>query len=204
MRHDHLFDFESDFVATLRCVPMAVRLKLDRAGIKLTLRQWSRFTAADRHELLSRACRSPEEQEGYRARLEALVRERTGDAARPLAAPEPPLWETADGPPPAVTAFAEGAAVAPPSREAWRELAELQRFVLIKLSRDNHDNVNFVPALKEFGLFEAAGESARHLQLARVDPEARRAVPRADRVSPGAGADETVRSLLHNPNKKAT
>jgi len=160
MRHDHLFDFESDFVATLRCVPMAVRFKLDRVGVKLTLRQWSRFTAADRHEFLSRACRSPDEQESYRARLEALVHERTGDAAKPLPAPEPPLWETADGPPPAVTAFAEAIGVGPPSRQAWRELAELQRFVLIKLSRDNHDNVNFVPALREFGLFEAARSAA--------------------------------------------
>ena len=54
-------------------------------------------------------------------------------------------------------AFAETVGVAPPGLQAWRELAELQRFVLIKLSRDNHDNVNFVPALREFGLM-AAGD----------------------------------------------
>jgi hypothetical protein len=157
VRHDHLFEFESDFVATLRCVPMAVRFKLDRVGIKLTLRQWSAFTAADRRELLIRACRSAEEQESYRARLEALVRERTGDAAKPLPTAEAPLWEAAEGPPPTVVAFAESVGVAGPTREGWRELAELQRFVLVKLSRDSHDNVNFVPALREFGLL-ASGE----------------------------------------------
>jgi hypothetical protein len=163
MRHDHLFAFESDFVTTLRCVPMAVRFKLDRVGVKLTLRQWSRFAAADRRELLSSACRSSDERKAYRARLKVLVRERTGEVAKPLPTPEPPVWETADGPPAAVTAFAEGAGVPPPSREAWRRLARLQRFVLVKLSRDNHDNVNFVPALREFGLFEATGRGpARH------------------------------------------
>lgn len=151
MNHDHLFAFESDFVATLRCVPMAVRRKLDRVGIKLTLRQWSRFTPADRHALLTRRCDSDAEVEGYRADLEALVRLRTGEVAKPLPAPEPPIWESPDGPPPAVTAFARRAGVTPPTAATWRSLAELQRFVLVKLSRDNHDNVNFVPAMREFG-----------------------------------------------------
>ncbi len=152
MRHDHLFAFESDFVASLRCIPMAVRFKLDRTGIKLTLRQWSRFTPADRLELLALDCDAPEAQAIYRRRLEALVRSRTGDVAQPLPTPEPPIWEGLDGPPPAVVAFADGVGVSPPTGQAWRDLAELQRFVLVKLSRDNHDNVNFIPALREFGL----------------------------------------------------
>ena len=59
MNDDHLFAFESDFVATLRCVPMAVRLKLDRCEIKLSLRQWSRFTPEDRRRLLAAPCRTP-------------------------------------------------------------------------------------------------------------------------------------------------
>jgi hypothetical protein len=64
-----LFAFESDFVATLRCIPMAVRFKLDLAGIKLSLRQWSRFTVADRTELLTAPCASPAEIAAYRGRL---------------------------------------------------------------------------------------------------------------------------------------
>ena len=40
--------------------------------------------------------------------------------------------------------------------DSGRRLTVLQRFVLLKLSRDNHDNVNFVPALREFGLADAA------------------------------------------------
>ena len=62
------------------------------------------------------------------------------------------LWEDAAGPPSTLARFARSQGVAPPSQAAWRGLDELQRFALIKLTRDSHDNVNFVPAMREFGL----------------------------------------------------
>ena len=54
--------------------------------------------------------------------------------------------------PPVVASFAKSVGVSPPTARAWGELTELQRFALIKLTRDSHDNVNFVPAMREFGL----------------------------------------------------
>ncbi len=36
-----LFQFEADFVASLRCIPIQVRYKLDTCGIKLKLVQES-------------------------------------------------------------------------------------------------------------------------------------------------------------------
>jgi len=152
MNHAHLFAFESDFVATLRCVPMAVRLKLDRAEIKLSLRQWSRFTRDDRQRLLEARCRAPAEIAAYRAELVELIALRAHEPAKPLADPPAPLWEQAAGPPAVVTRFARSLGVAPPTDTQWRRLAELERFVLIKLTRDSHDNVNFLPAMREFGL----------------------------------------------------
>lgn len=147
-----LFAFEDDFVATLRCIPMAVRLKLDRCGVKLTLRQWSRFTRADRQALLAAPCRSPREVAVYRAKLVALVALRAGETARLLAETPVALWEVTGAAPSAVAAFAQSRGVAPPSAGQWSRLTELQRFALIKLTRDNHDNVNFMPAMREFGL----------------------------------------------------
>ncbi|MEO1182111.1 MAG: nitrate reductase associated protein [Cyanobacteria bacterium J06636_28] len=38
------------------------------------------------------------------------------------------------------------------SGDAWRSLTPAQRFALIKLSRPSHENRNFIPAMKEFGL----------------------------------------------------
>ena len=150
--HAQLFAFEQDFVASLRCIPMAVRLKLDRSGIKVSLRQWSRFTVADRRELLEAPCTLPSEIEAYATRLSGLIASRTHEAIRPL--PEPPtaLWEAAGETPAVVTNYARSLGVPPPSPRQWSELSELQRFVLIKLTRDSHDNVNFLPAMREFGI----------------------------------------------------
>jgi hypothetical protein len=151
MNDTRLFAFEDDFVASLRCIPMAVRLKLDRSGIKLTLRQWSRFTREDRQDLLDLPCGGADEVTAYRARLVDLVALRAREEAKPLADPPAPLWEAASLPS-VVATYAVSVGVDPPSPRAWGELSELQRFALIKLTRDNHDNVNFIPAMREFGL----------------------------------------------------
>jgi hypothetical protein len=53
----------------------------------------------------------------------------------------------------------------PPTRRQWSALTRLQRFALIKLTRDSHDNVNFAPAMSEFGLARAlpSGSGGTHL-----------------------------------------
>lgn len=73
MNDRRLSAFESDFVATLRCVPMAVRFKLDRCGIKLSLRRWGRFATAERKLLLLAPCAAPVEVESYRNTLTDLI-----------------------------------------------------------------------------------------------------------------------------------
>ena len=153
--HNQTFDFESDFVASLRCVPMAVRRKLDQARIKLTLRQWGRLSQEVREELLGLPCATNLEAEAYRRRLvevvEAVGQGPPQDLPEEKAIPDPCV----DEPPTQVANFARSLGLGPIDRSAWRSLSDLQRFALVKLSRDNHDNVNFVPALREFGLLLA-------------------------------------------------
>jgi len=152
MSETQLFAFEQDFVDSLRCIPMAVRLKLDVCGIKLSLRQWSRFTQTDRRRLLTTPCVTPAEVAAYHSELADLVMRRAREAARPLA--EAPCWQWDDPSrlPVVVCDYARSIGVSPPAGSQWRALTRLQRFALIKLTRDNHDNVNFEPALREFGL----------------------------------------------------
>jgi hypothetical protein len=152
MSDAQLFAFESDFVASLRCIPMAARLKLDLCGIKLTLRQWSRFTRSDREALIAMPCRSRAEVEAYRAEVVDLVVSRAGEAAKPLAERTWRHWERSDRIPIAVADYAMSLGLSAPSVSQWAALTPLQRFALIKLTRDNHDNVNFGPAMAEFGL----------------------------------------------------
>lgn len=152
MNDTALFAFEADFVDTLRCVPMAVRFKLDRVGVKITLRQWSRLTPEDRFDRLMAPCETAGEVEAYRQALRAVVAERAGEVPKDLPPDATVPWSAVARTPHQVVVFAGDVGVAPPPDAVWADLTDLQRFVLLKLSRDNHDNVNFVPAMREFGL----------------------------------------------------
>jgi hypothetical protein len=147
-----LFEFETDFAGNLRCIPMFVRLKLDLCGVKLSLLQWNRFTADDRAMLLDRPCQEPGEIRDYADRLVALIETRAGEAAVRLPVDPDPAWADAHSTPDRVRAQAARAGLPPPTAEAWRNLSLLGRFALFKLSRPGHDNDNFIPALREFGL----------------------------------------------------
>jgi hypothetical protein len=149
--HARLFGFEDDFVRTLRCVPMCVRFKLDRVGVKLTLRQWSRFTLADREALRALPCETKAEADAWRETLVELIRQRSGEDAGALPPGPAPAW-TAETTPPEIAAFAQARGARAPTETEWRAMSRLERYVLVKLTRDKHENANFVPAMREFGL----------------------------------------------------
>jgi hypothetical protein len=62
----------------LALIPRALRDKLDRVGIKLHLKEWQRFTLAQRRRLVDQPCESADDVERYRSELTALIRGRTG------------------------------------------------------------------------------------------------------------------------------
>lgn len=146
-----LFTFERDLAERLACVPMAVRFKLDVAGVKISLKDWVRLVPAERQELLGLRFDGPREVDEFRARITVLVRERTGTAPPPMPLDDPPSWETGGQVPAPVQSKAAEVGVSI-SDQAWSGLSPLRRFALVKLSRARHDNANFLPALREFGL----------------------------------------------------
>ena len=109
----------------------------------------SRLQRDDWQELLQAPCELASEFRAYRQDLIALIAARTRETAKDLEDIPAPDWMSEEGHPAQVSDFAAVQGVRPPSPTEWRGLATLQRFVLVKLSRDNHDNVNFIPALKE-------------------------------------------------------
>ena len=145
------FQFEADFVDSLRCIPMQVRLKLDTCGVKLKLAQWNHFNQDDRQALLELPCETVAETQHYRNVLHQLIHDRTGTTASDLAIDPAPAWLDASTLPESVQTKAteNGVAIA---INQWAMLAPVQRFALIKLSRSSHENANFLPALKEFHL----------------------------------------------------
>jgi hypothetical protein len=146
-----IFAFELDFAGDLRCIPMAVRFNLDLAGIKLSLRQWSRMSLVERDGLLALPVADGSALDTFRSAVAACLL-RQGDPPTHLGVEQSPTWAMTEQVPDQVLAFAALAGVASPTLPQWQALTELQRFTLLKLSRAKHDNVNFVPALREFGL----------------------------------------------------
>jgi len=145
------FQFEQDFVNSLRCIPMQVRLKLDTCGVKLKLHHWHQFSQNEREELVKRSCQTQQEITAYRDYLQQLVTQYTGSPAKELDIdPNPPWFHENQIPQQIQDKAAEFNVQITPQQ--WQQLLPLQRFALLKLSRPSHENKNFYPALQEFGI----------------------------------------------------
>lgn len=145
------FQFEADFVESLRCIPMQVRFNLDTCGIKLKLSHWHQFSQEERQTLVALPGNTPEDIQRYRQFLQELAIARTGVPASELPIDPHPDWMDAAVIPMTVREKAREFGVAIASQQ-WAALTPLQRFALIKLSRPSHENKNFLPALQEFNL----------------------------------------------------
>lgn len=145
------FQFEADFVDSLRCIPMQVRFKLDTCGVKLKLSHWHQFSQSERQALVEQPCETAAEIASYRSQLQQLVQTHTGELPTDLPIDPQPAWMNATTIPESVQIQAESLQQTI-SSEQWGHLTPLQRFALIKLSRSQHENKNFLPAMQEFDL----------------------------------------------------
>lgn len=145
------FKFEADFVDSLRCIPMIVRLKLDTCGVKLKLAEWNRFTQAECQQLVDLPGDREPEITTYKEYVSHLIFQHTGHEPSLLSIDPHPPWSNDREIPESVATKAAEAGINI-DRSQWANLTTLQRFALIKLTRSQHENNNFVPALKEFSL----------------------------------------------------
>ncbi|MGF1492851.1 MAG: nitrate reductase associated protein [Microcoleaceae cyanobacterium] len=148
----HHFRFESDFVESWRCIPMSVRYKLDTCGIKLKLDHWNHMSYSERERLVQQPISTSKDVQAYRELLHSLVEQQKTDVPlKDLPIDPNPAWEVETVLPETVQQKAEELDVSI-TLSQWQKLTPLQRFALIKLSRPSHENSNFLPALKEFGI----------------------------------------------------
>jgi hypothetical protein len=145
------FQFEADFVGTLQCIPMLVRMKLDNCGVKLKLVHWNQFNQSERETLVDLPCTTPSQCQTYGKWLQNLIIAKTGQPAKELDIDPHPPWLNETKIPDSVQTKAQEHHVSL-SLEQWFNLKPAQRFALIKLSRPSHENKNFMPALQEFGI----------------------------------------------------
>ena len=149
----HCFGFEADFTGDLRCIPMAVRRKLDLAGVKLKLVQWGALSEAERQELLAWADAPAAISAMHRWLLERTAAMADGPAKElPPAVDQP--WQQGQDWPEVLRQSCEQLGLAL-QRDGWQRLDELQRFALVKLSHPGHEHRNLPAALAEFNLLQA-------------------------------------------------
>ncbi len=147
----YFFKFEADFVDSLRCIPMIVRMKLDTCRVKLKLTHWNQFSELEKQKLVTLPCNSIEESKAYGEFLQNLIIEKTGSPAKELPIDNNPPWMNLEIIPIQIQEKASEFNIEITLAQ-WQKLTPLQRFALIKLTRSSHENHNFIPALKEFNL----------------------------------------------------
>jgi len=152
--HNRIFAFEADFSGDLRCLPMAVRRKLDLAGVKLKLVHWHGLISAERQSLLQWGDDGP----SLKAMGDWLLERSYSLPEGPAKALEPArscAWQQTESLPGEVAlSCAQLGLKIEPQRWSW--LDELQRFALIKLSHPGHEHRNLARAVGEFGLLKGS------------------------------------------------
>ncbi|MBN3921824.1 nitrate reductase associated protein [Nostoc sp. NMS4] len=145
------FQFEAEFVDSLRCIPMQVRCKLDTCGIKLKLSDWNQMATDQRQVLVELPCTTETEIQSYREYIQQLIIQRTGIPATKLSIEPHPAWLDSAIVPASLQEKAQEIGVTL-TQQDWTALTPLQRFALIKLSHPGHENKNFKRAIAEFHL----------------------------------------------------
>jgi hypothetical protein len=109
-----------------------------------------------RQTLIDLPCETADEIKIYRENLRSLVFQNLNTYPNDLPIDANPAWLQSESIPSCVLEQLQELEISPQSQEEWQKqwqkLTPLQRFALIKLSRSDHENNNFLPALQEFGI----------------------------------------------------
>jgi hypothetical protein len=144
------FAFEGVIHASLDCVPMAVRRKLDLAQLKISLAGWQALPRAARLAL----CHMPVDGPGDLPVYVEVLRDfaaRSGAELKQLPAPDL-AWQSRDIPRDVATR--SGEAAIPLDAAVWARLDEDARYALVKLADPKREATKFIAAAVEFGLCE--------------------------------------------------
>ena len=143
------FKFDQDVYETLDLVPMAVRRKLDRIGIKIGLEQWRALSRGERLATCHLPANLEEECEAMRLFLREAITRATG--VEPKLIPEAER-DTADPPaqPPARLIEHARAAGFALDETSWSKLDPDARYALMKMGGGKAVSHNFTTALEEF------------------------------------------------------
>ncbi|HKD66167.1 MAG TPA: nitrate reductase associated protein [Candidatus Binataceae bacterium] len=128
------FHFEEDIYCTLDCVPMTVRRKLDRIGLKVHLAQWQALGQGERLAVCHLPADQPDECQALRAFVVESVKRTCGVEPGELPPEQRQTAEPPDKVPPALVADAAAAGSAL-TQAMWDRLDGDERYMLTKLEK---------------------------------------------------------------------
>jgi hypothetical protein len=143
------FKFEDDMHTTLACVPMAVRRKLDRVGVKVGLEQWKALGRGERLAICHLPVERHEEREALRLFINETVLRVCGEEPRTLAEAQRAVADPPSKLPGEIAERARAAGVRL-DQAAWEHLDADERYALIKLGGGAQVSHNLAAALAEF------------------------------------------------------
>jgi hypothetical protein len=142
------FAFEAEMHESLGCVPMPVRRKLDRAGLKVGLEQWRALSRGERLAICHLPAGDAEEIDALSVFVREAVARRCGDEPKMLSSEQRAIAEPPDAPPRDVIANARAAGFAVDAA-AWARLDGDARYALVKLGSGDTPSHNLAAALRE-------------------------------------------------------
>jgi hypothetical protein len=145
------FKFEDEMHESLQCVPMAVRRKLDRVGLKIGLEQWKSLDRGERLAICHLPFDSAEELDALDVFIREAMKRRFGVEPKSLTDAQKASAEPPAAPPARVVAHARAARF-DLSAAAWSRLDSDERFALLKMGDADTPSHNLGAALKEFNV----------------------------------------------------
>ena len=145
------FKFEDEMHESLQCVPMAVRRKLDRVGLKVGLEQWKALDRGERLAICHIPADSGEECDALAVFIREAMLRRFGVEPKQLSDSQRASAEPPDAPPSQLVAHAREAGF-DLSGAVWTRLDSDERFALMKMGDVAQASHNLAAALKEFGV----------------------------------------------------
>jgi hypothetical protein len=142
------YRFESQIYSSLSRIPLHVRMKLDLAGLKISLQTWLALSPEGRWTLCHLPADTQEEREVFAAFLNWLCRH-SSVAGADQVSPADPLWEQGDRIPDAVVSKARqwGLTLA---LDEWAGWNLCERYAVVKLSSSQYEVEKFYEAVEEF------------------------------------------------------
>ena len=152
------FVFEGEIHQSLSCVPLAVRRKLDVAGLKISLAGWQALSRAERLGLCHLPIANDDEVAVYREVMRGFC-DGHGVALTTLDDPQAHsrVWNSVQMP--AAVAARVAATGGSLDQAAWHALDEDSRYGLLKMAEPKQSPAKFQAILAELGFLPALAES---------------------------------------------